>query len=59
MIGMYRQEILACEAGLCAAHLLMVFNGGLASNFCSFPLTPQTNRFLIEWFVDIFIGVVV
>lgn len=59
---MCRRKIVAYEAGLRAAHLLMVFNGGPASIFCSFPLTTQTNPgylFFIEWFADFFIGVVV
>jgi len=59
---MYRQEILAYEAGLRELHLPMVFNGGPASIFCSFPLATQTNLgylFMIEWFVDFFIGVVI
>jgi len=59
---MYRQEILAYEAGLRAAHLPMVFHGGLAGVFCSLPLTTQTNLaylFFTEWYVDCFIGVVI
>jgi len=59
---MYRQEILSYEAGLRQGGLPYVFNGGPASIFVPFPLTTQHNLgylFMIEWFVDFFIGVVI
>lgn len=59
---MYREQILAYEAVLAADHLGNVFNGGPASIFCSFPATTQHNLgylFMIEWFVDFFIGLVI
>jgi hypothetical protein len=52
VMGMYREQILAYEGALRALGEPMVFNGGPASIFCSFPLTSQHNLgylFMIEW----------
>ena len=59
VMGMYRQEIVAYgEALIAAGEPSLVFNGGPASIFCTFPGETQTNLgylFLIEWFVDSYI----
>ena len=52
--GMYRQELMAFgEALLAAGEPSLVFNGGPASVFCTFPNPTQSlgYLFLIEWFV--------
>jgi len=62
VMGMYREQIVAYEAALLKEGLPMVFNGGPASIFCSYPLASQHSLgylFFIEWFVDSFIGIVI
>jgi glycerol uptake facilitator-like aquaporin len=53
VMGMYREQILALEAGFRLEGLPLVMNGGPASIFCSFPLASQHNLgylFMIEWY---------
>lgn len=65
--GQYHQQIAAYTETLTAAGIPLVFNGGPASIFCSFPSAApifklqQTHRylFLIEFFVDSYIGLVI
>ncbi|GAM82056.1 hypothetical protein ANO11243_000350 [Dothideomycetidae sp. 11243] len=62
--GQYHQQIAAYTETLTAAGIPLVFNGGPASIFCSFPSAApifklqQTHRylFLIEFFVDSYIS---
>lgn len=60
--GMYHEQIAAYSAATEAAGLGNVFNGGAASIFCAFPGTTQHNLgylFMIEFFVDAYIGLVI
>ncbi|KAF2173650.1 hypothetical protein M409DRAFT_61972 [Zasmidium cellare ATCC 36951] len=63
MMGMYHEQISAYTEGLRAAgHTNMAFNGGPASILCSFPGETQHNLgylFLIEFFVDSYIGIII
>ncbi|THZ03324.1 aquaporin-like protein [Aureobasidium pullulans] len=60
--GQYHEQIVAYSAATIAAGKGTVFNGGPASIFCSFPGETQTNLgylFMIEFFVDSYIGIVI
>ncbi|GAB7352252.1 hypothetical protein MBLNU459_g2721t1 [Dothideomycetes sp. NU459] len=60
--GMYHEQIKTYSAATEAAGLGNVFNGGAASIFCAFPGQGQTNLgylFMIEFFVDAYIGLVI
>lgn len=62
LMGCYWPEIQAAKAIDIHEHGTAVYNGGVASIFCTFPNPNQTNQgylFLQEWFVDAFIGVVI
>ncbi|KAI5363770.1 putative major intrinsic protein [Septoria linicola] len=63
LMGMYHQQLSEYADTLRAAgHTSMVFNGGPASVLCSFPSDNQTNLgylFLIEFFVDSYIGIII
>lgn len=62
VMGMYWPEIQAMNAELIAAGKPLVGNGAPASILCSFPAASQTNLgyvFMIEFFVDSFIGIVI
>jgi MIP family channel proteins len=62
LMGCYWPEIQALKEAQMAELGTVVFNGGAASIFCSFPNANQTNQgflFLQEFFVDAFIGVVI
>lgn len=62
VMGMYWPEIQAMNEELIAAGKPLVANGGPASILCSFPSANQTNLgylFMIEFFVDSFIGIVI
>lgn len=62
VMGMYWPEIQAMNEELIAAGKPLVANGGPASILCSFPNPNQTNLgyvFMIEFFVDSFIGIVI
>lgn len=55
--GQYHQQIVEYSAAVTAKGLPLVFNGGPASIFCSFPSAGQSlgYLFMIEWFVDAYI----
>ncbi|THW93538.1 aquaporin-like protein [Aureobasidium pullulans] len=60
--GQYHEQIVAYSAATIAAGKGTVFNGGPASIFCSFPGETQTNLgylFMIEFFVDTYIGIII
>lgn len=60
--GQYHEQIVAYSAATIAAGKGTVFNGGPASIFCSFPGETQTNLgylFMIEFFVDSYIGIII
>ncbi|EME42280.1 hypothetical protein DOTSEDRAFT_134431 [Dothistroma septosporum NZE10] len=63
LMGLYHEQLDAYAAGLRATGVdSMVFNGGPASVLCSFPSKDQTNLgylFLIEFFVDSYLGIVI
>ncbi len=62
VMGLYWPEISALKEANLAEHGTAVFHGGAASILCSFPHPTQTNLgylFLVEFFVDAFIGIVV
>jgi glycerol uptake facilitator-like aquaporin len=62
VMGLYWPEISALKESNLAEHGTAVFNGGAASILCSFPNPTQTNLgylFLIEFFIDSFIGIVI
>lgn len=62
VMGMYWPEIQAMNEELIAAGKPLVANGGPASILCAFPNTNQTNLgyvFMVEFFVDSFIGIVI
>lgn len=62
LMGMYWPQIQAMNAEYIAAGKPLVANGAPASILCSFPNPDQTNLgyvFLIEFFVDTFIGIVI
>jgi len=62
MFGQYHVQIKEFEAATRAAGLPMVSSSGPASLLCTFPQPNQNNLgylFLIEFFVDSFIGVVI
>lgn len=62
VMGMYWPEIQVLKAANLAKEGTAVFNGGAASILCSFPNPAQTNLgylFLVEFFVDSFIGIVI
>ncbi|CRG91306.1 putative membrane protein YFL054C [Talaromyces islandicus] len=61
VMGMYRQQILEFEAVARTAGIPLVSGSGPASIFASFPLENQSvgYLFLIEFFVDIFIALVI
>lgn len=62
LMGMYWPEIKAFKEANLAEHGTAVFNGGAASILCSFPNPNQTNQgylFLLEFFVDSFIAIVI
>ncbi|KAJ9627046.1 hypothetical protein H2203_003506 [Taxawa tesnikishii (nom. ined.)] len=61
LMGQYHEQISAYAAATTAAGEGTVFNGGPASILCSFPGATQNNLgylFLIEFFVDSYIGIV-
>jgi len=58
----YWPEISAARDAEVAKTGSAVFNGGVASIYCTFPNATQTNLgylFFQEWFVDSFIGIVI
>lgn len=60
--AMYHEQIAALSATTEAAGLGNVFNGGAASIFCATPGAIQHNLgylFMIEFFVDAYIGLVI
>jgi len=62
LTGCYWPEIQAAKAAEIAQYGSPVFNGGVASIYCTFPNATQTNLgyiFFQEWFVDSFIGIVI
>ncbi|ORY10208.1 aquaporin-like protein [Clohesyomyces aquaticus] len=62
LMGQYHEQISEYSAATIAAGKGTVFNGGPASILCSFPAENQNNLgylFLIEFFVDSFIGIVI
>lgn len=62
VMGMYWPEIEIMNAELLAAGKPLVANGAPASILCSYPNPNQTNLgylFMIEFFVDFFIGIVI
>ncbi|KAF2108630.1 aquaporin-like protein [Lophiotrema nucula] len=62
LMGQYHEQMSAFAAKTTAAGMGTVFNGGPASVLCSFPGETQNNLgylFLIEFFVDSFIGIVI
>jgi len=61
LMGMYWQQLSAYAEVTKAAGLGTVFNGGPASVLCSFPAENQSlgYLFLIEFFVDSYIGIVI
>lgn len=62
LMGMYWPQIQAFKAATLAEGKPLVANGGPASILCTFPNPDQTNLgylFLIEFFVDSYIGIVI
>jgi len=62
LMGQYHEQIKAFSAASVAAGKGNVYNGGPASILCTFPGETQNNLgylFLIEFFVDSFIGIVI
>ena len=61
VMGMYWQEIQTMKAGLLEKGMPLVANGAPASIFCSFPNPDQSMGyvFMIEFFVDAFIGLII
>ncbi|KAF2256979.1 aquaporin-like protein [Trematosphaeria pertusa] len=62
LMGQYHEQISVFTAESIAAGKGTVYNGGPASILCTFPGETQNNLgylFLIEWFVDSFIGIVI
>ncbi|KAL2016058.1 hypothetical protein VTK56DRAFT_4296 [Thermocarpiscus australiensis] len=62
LMGMYWTQISEMKAAFIAAGKPLVANGAPASILCSFPNPDQTNMgyvFLIEFFVDAFLAVVI
>ncbi|KAF2478359.1 aquaporin-like protein, partial [Lindgomyces ingoldianus] len=62
LMGQYHEQISAFTTRSIAAGKGTVYNGGPASILCTFPGETQNNLgylFLIEWFVDSFIGIVI
>jgi len=61
LVGMYWEQLSAYADATTAAGLGTVFNGGAASVLCSFPAETQSlgYLFLIEFFVDSYIGIVI
>lgn len=62
LMGMYWPQIQAMNEEYIAAGKPLIANGAPASILCSFPNPDQTNLgyvFLIEFFVDTFIGIVI
>ncbi|CAK3823966.1 glycerol uptake facilitator [Lecanosticta acicola] len=63
LLGMYHEQLAVYAATLrTAGHDSLVFSGGPASVLCPFPSANQTNLgylFLIEFFVDSYIGIVI
>ncbi|KAI9662523.1 MAG: hypothetical protein M1821_008690 [Bathelium mastoideum] len=62
LMGQYHQQISAYKAELLEAGLPLVSTTGPAGILCTFPAATQTNQgylFLIEFFVDSFIGIVI
>lgn len=62
LMGCYWPEIQAAKALDLKMHGTAVYNGGVASIFCTFPNPNQTNQgylFLQEFFVDSYIGIVI
>ncbi|KAK4614005.1 Aquaporin-3 [Fulvia fulva] len=63
LMGLYHEQLEAYAEGLRATGVTsMVFNGGPASVLCSFPAETQHNPgylFLIEFFVDSYIGIII
>ncbi|KAF2801911.1 aquaporin-like protein [Mytilinidion resinicola] len=62
LMGQYHEQISAFTAASKAAGRGTVYNGGPASILCTFPGANQNNLgylFLIEFFVDSFIGIVI
>lgn len=62
LMGQYHEQITAFKAASVAAGKGLVYNGGPASILCTFPGPNQNNLgylFLIEFFVDSFIGIVI
>lgn len=62
VMGIYWPEIHELATHDIAKHGTAVFNGGAASILCSFPNPEQTNLgylFLLEFFVDSFVGIVI
>lgn len=61
-MGCYWPEISAAKAIDLREHGTAVYNGGVASIFCTFPNPNQTNQgylFFQEFMVDSFIGIVI
>lgn len=62
VMGIFWPQIQAAKAIDIANHGTAVYNGGVASILCSFPNPDQTNQgylFMLEFFVDSYIGVVI
>ncbi|KAK8206604.1 hypothetical protein M8818_004438 [Zalaria obscura] len=62
LMGQYHEQLAAYSAATVAAGEGNVFNGGAASVLCTFPGATQNNLgflFLIEWFVDSYIGIII
>ncbi|KAJ9613295.1 hypothetical protein H2200_003237 [Cladophialophora chaetospira] len=62
LMACYWPEIQAAKAIDMKLHGTSVYNGGVASIFCSFPNPDQTNQgylFFQEFFVDSYIGIVI
>ncbi|KAF3406556.1 Aquaporin-3 [Talaromyces pinophilus] len=61
VMGMYREQIVKYEEALTALGMPLVSATGPAGIFCSFPAEGQSMGylFLIEFFVDSFIGLVI
>ncbi|KAF2088559.1 aquaporin-like protein [Saccharata proteae CBS 121410] len=62
LMGQYHEQITAFNAASVAAGHGSVYNGGPASILCTFPGATQNNQgylFLIEFFVDSYIGIVI
>ncbi|KAL9091468.1 MAG: hypothetical protein Q9165_004854 [Trypethelium subeluteriae] len=62
LMGQYHQQISEFKAATEAAGLPVVSPSGPAGILCAFPLPTQTNQgylFMIEFFVDSFIGIVI